>query len=61
MEIISIRKVGKRVSPSRGFTKYIGNETGNGFTDSIGLVYKWEWEWLIALQVVIASHIGIAL
>ena len=32
MEIISTRKVGKRVSPSREFTEYIGNETQNGFT-----------------------------
>jgi hypothetical protein len=32
MEIISIRKAGKRVSPSREFTEYIGNETQNGFT-----------------------------
>jgi hypothetical protein len=47
MEIISTRKVGKRVSPSREFTEYIGNETGifvgqngarNGFTGGIGLV-----------------------
>ena len=54
MEIISTRKVGKRVSPSREFTEYIGNETGNGFagqneagngfTSGIGLVCEWEWE-----------------
>jgi hypothetical protein len=31
MEIISTRKVGKRVSPSREFTEYIGNETRNDF------------------------------
>jgi hypothetical protein len=69
IEIISNRKVGKRVSPSRVFTKYIGNETRNsfaghngarnGFTSGIGLVCEWEWEWLTALQVVIASHMGI--
>jgi hypothetical protein len=31
MEIISTKKVGKRVSLSREFTEYIKNETGNGF------------------------------
>jgi hypothetical protein len=36
MEIISTRKVGKRVSPSREFTEYIGNETGNGFAGQNG-------------------------
>jgi len=100
MEIISTRKVGKRVSPSREFTEYIGNETGNGFagrnragndfagrngagngfagpnragnsfvgqngagngfTGGIGLFCEWEWEWLTALRVVIASHMGTA-
>jgi len=51
IEIISTRKAGKRVSPSRVFTEYIRNETG---------VCEWEWEWLTALRVVIASHIGTA-
>jgi hypothetical protein len=72
IEIISTRKVGKRVSPSRVFTEYIGNENetgngfagqngaGNGFTGSIGLVCEWEWEWLTALRVVMASHMGTA-
>jgi hypothetical protein len=70
MEIISTRKVGKRVSPSREFTEYIRNETrngfagqngaGNGFTGGPGLVCKWEWEWLTTLRVVIASHMGTA-
>jgi hypothetical protein len=71
IEIISTKKVGKRVSLSRVFTEYIGNENetgngfagqsgaGNGFTGSIGLVCEWEWEWLTALRVVIALHIGI--
>jgi hypothetical protein len=36
MEIISTRKVGKRVSLSREFTEYIGNETGNGFAGQNG-------------------------
>jgi hypothetical protein len=36
MEIISTRKVGKRVSPSREFTEYIANETGNGFAGQNG-------------------------
>ena len=48
------RNVGKRASPSREFTEYIGNETGNGFagqngagngfTGGIELVCEWEWE-----------------
>jgi hypothetical protein len=36
MEIISTRKVGKRVSLSREFTKYIRNKTRNGFQVRIG-------------------------
>jgi len=36
IEIISTRKVGKRVSPSREFTDYIGNETRNGFVGQNG-------------------------
>jgi hypothetical protein len=36
------------------------NGAGNGFTGGIGLVCEWEWEWLTALQVVIASHMGTA-
>jgi hypothetical protein len=78
MEIISTRKVGKRVSPSRVFTEYIGNENGTGLRVEIeqewlrGSEWGREWlhwwyrtglrvelEWLMALQVVIASHMGI--
>ena len=36
------------------------NGAGNGFTSGIGLVCKWELEWLTALRVVIASHMGTA-
>jgi hypothetical protein len=36
MEIISTRKVGKRVSLSREFTEYIRNETRNDFAGQNG-------------------------
>ena len=36
IEIISTRKVRKRVSPSREFTEYIRNETGNSFAGQNG-------------------------
>ena len=37
MEIISTRKVGKRISPSRVFTEYIGNETRASSLNALGM------------------------